>query len=525
MATLLNLTQDEHDELDNWLTAFLATLAAKEIELTFRSYKTIDSAAQLALREAAAKIGVLGGLATAYVNHLKVHDTTEGMSPLFVNAKSLLTSGVLVGASALGTFMVGAGIAAAVVPGGQLFAPALWIGGGLTLMFLSSMPRIQELLHNLVDQLAEYAIAEFGPIAQDLLLQAEYIWGTEDGNVLIATNPDIIQHLHGIDGENTLIGSAGRNFFYGGPQGDTIITGGGDNVVFGDLMPNFSQLHLMRGGNNVITTGDGDNQIFAYSGNNTITLGDGDNVVYSGLGSDHIHVGAGNNIIDAEAIWVEQVHHPAGASGDKNIVDYSALNRSLVVLASVNEPVTGRRSFTVDKIDPDGEAGTTTDYLQGIQEIRFAPHPNTVMLSGALGRTTAMAFLSDVGPQGTIHTLDLSAVTGNSFAGTGVTVEGGDAFSVGSLSFVGFSRIIGSAYRDDIDLSDTTRNLIIDSGTGGADIATGSGNDIIRMQGEGDVDAGGGSLLSASDGTEFWFIGMTGIDKSSLLFMNYDQVV
>jgi Ca2+-binding RTX toxin-like protein len=103
-----------------------------------------------------------------------------------------------------------------------------------------------------------------------------------------------------------------------------------------------------------------------------------------------------------------------------------------------------------------------------------------------------MAFLSDVGPQGTIHTLDLSAVTGNSFAGTGVTVEGGDAFSVGSLSFVGFSRIIGSAFKDTIDLSGATKNLIIDSGTGGADIATGSGNDIIRMQGEGDVDAGGG---------------------------------
>jgi hypothetical protein len=60
------------------------------------------------------------------------------------------------------------------------------------------------------------------------------------------------------------------------------------------------------------------------------------------------------------------------------------------------------------------------------------------------------------------------------------------------MKFVGCSRIIGSAYRDDIDLSETTRNLVIDSGTGGAEITTGSGNDIIRMQGEGEVDAGGG---------------------------------
>jgi Ca2+-binding RTX toxin-like protein len=38
-------------------------------------------------------------------------------------------------------------------------------------------------------------------------------------------------------------------------------------------------------------------------------------------------------------------------------------------------------------------------------------------------------------------------------------------------------------------------------------------------------DYGSGSLLSASDGTEFWFIGMTGIDETSLVFADYDQVV
>lgn len=215
--------------------------------------------------------------------------------------------------------------------------------------------------------------------------------------------------------------------------------------------------------------------------------------MYSGLGSDHIHVGAGNNIIDAEAIWVGQVHHhTAGSLDDRNIIDYSALNRSLVVKASVNEPVTGRRSFTVDKIDPDGAEATTTDFLQGVQEIRFAPNPNTVMLEGAFGRTTAMSFLSDVGPNGTIHTLDFSNVIGNSFTGAGVTVQGGDSFAVRNLQFEGFTRLIGSDYKYNIDLSGATKNLIIDSGTGGADIKTGSGNDIIRFEGEGEVDAGEG---------------------------------
>jgi Ca2+-binding RTX toxin-like protein len=375
MATY-SLTQQDHENLEAWLKSFNSAIDDEIFTLEALAQRPASVDMVAALNEAIQKLSRINVFVAGYITHVRINGSNEGYTQEFITLKTSLSTGI---AAAL---TIGGGLAIAASPGFGPYAPFVALAGFTAVWFAGEAG---EAVEDLLDLLAEYAIAEFGPIAQDLLLQAEYIWGTEDGNVLIAMNPDIIQHLHGIDGENTLIGSAGRNFFYGGPQGDTIITGGGDNVVFGDLMPNFSQLHLMRGGNNVITTGDGDNQIFTYSGNNTITLGDGDNVVYSGLGSDHIHVGGGNNIIDAEAIWVGQVHHTAGASRDTNIVDYSALNRSLVVLASVNEPVTGRRSFTVDKIDPDGEAGTTSDYLQGIQEIRFAFHPSTMMLSGVLG--------------------------------------------------------------------------------------------------------------------------------------------
>jgi Ca2+-binding RTX toxin-like protein len=281
------------------------------------------------------------------------------MSAEFVALKSSFaavgTTMAVIGGGALIGLSLGAGV---------LALPVAMVGFG----FVYFSQQVGAAVAEFTDWLADHAIAEFGSWAEDLILQSEFIWGTEDDNTLIAMNPNIVQHLHGVDGENTLIGSDGRNFFYGGPQKDIIQTGEGDNVVFGDPVPNLSQLHFMRGGDNEITTGDGDNQIFTYKGNSTIRLGDGDNVVYSGLGSDHIHVGAGNNIIDAETIWVGQVHHhAAGAIDDRNIIDYSALNRSLVVKASVNEPVTGCRSFTVDKIDPDGgghPAGMGEDVLR-----------------------------------------------------------------------------------------------------------------------------------------------------------------
>jgi Ca2+-binding RTX toxin-like protein len=224
MATTLNLTHDDHFELENWLSTFIQAMTLKEVELLYRAEATISMTANIALKGSAANIGVLGALATAYVNHVRINDTTEGMSPLFVNAKSTLSSGILIFLSATSTAAIGAGFIAAATPGAQPLAAPLWLAGGLLGLFAASLPRVQELLDGFVDYLAEYAIAEFGPIAQDLLLQSEFIWGTEDDNTLIAMNPHIVQHLHGVDGENTLIGSDGRNFFYGGPQKDIIQT-------------------------------------------------------------------------------------------------------------------------------------------------------------------------------------------------------------------------------------------------------------------------------------------------------------
>jgi hypothetical protein len=38
------------------------------------------------------------------------------------------------------------------------------------------------------------------------------------------------------------------------------------------------------------------------------------------------------------------------------------------------------------------------------------------------------------------------------------------------------------------------------------------------------ADHGSGSALVAADGTEFWLIGMTGVNRTDLSFVNYDQI-
>ena len=501
MANSLNITPEEDQELSDWLDQFNLAMNLKVADLTQRAQNAPIESTKQAMLNSINNINLLSALATSYITYVRVNDTTEGASQLFINTKSSLSAGSAIVVGAASGALITYGVIAVSTAASPL-APALLIAAGLAVAFSYSYFKVQQIIEDFTDQLGQYAIAEFGPVAQDLIQESENIWGTNENDTLIATNDAIIQHIHGVGGENILIGSNGRNFIYGGPNKDEIITGEGDNVVFADPVPTFSQLIRAVGGDNEITTGGGNNKIYAYNGNNTITLGNGDNEVFSGRGSDTIIAGYGNNIIDAggayagaEALFstgqIMNALHP----DDWNTVDYSALNRSLVVRATLNESLSSRRDFTVDKIDPTGSADTTTDLLTSIHRIIFSEDPGTVMLDGPVGRTTDARFLADPGPDGTIHTVDFSNATGNSLTGAGVTVlntAGGEGFLIGDLYFEGFTRIIGSAYRDTISMSVMTENLIIDSGEGGADIGSGSGNDIIRFDGEGMIDAGDG---------------------------------
>ncbi|OYV65314.1 MAG: hypothetical protein B7X07_03495, partial [Actinobacteria bacterium 21-64-8] len=68
---------------------------------------------------------------------------------------------------------------------------------------------------------------------------------------------------------------------------------GNDQVQLGDG----SNTVTVGSGNDNIQAGDGNNVIVAGSGNDNIQVGDGDNLIVGGTGRDIIHAGNGNNIL------------------------------------------------------------------------------------------------------------------------------------------------------------------------------------------------------------------------------------
>jgi len=89
--------------------------------------------------------------------------------------------------------------------------------------------------------------------------------------------------IRGTDGDDTLIGTPGRDVIHGG-AGDDVIEGlGGDDVICGGA------------GDDRIDAGDGDDEVHGGSGNDRIFGGAGDDLLKGGPGSDRIFGGAGDD--------------------------------------------------------------------------------------------------------------------------------------------------------------------------------------------------------------------------------------
>ncbi len=92
----------------------------------------------------------------------------------------------------------------------------------------------------------------------------------------------------GLD-DDLLIGGSGSDLIIGGLGSDTIHASGGKNVVFGDLG---EAIYDANGTLLQITTTTSD-----LGGNDVITTGDGNNIVLGGSGADQITTGAGRDVI------------------------------------------------------------------------------------------------------------------------------------------------------------------------------------------------------------------------------------
>jgi len=120
----------------------------------------------------------------------------------------------------------------------------------------------------------------------------------------ISTGPiesDIAMTVHGLGGNDTLVGGRFADALFGG-DGDDVIAGGlGDDTLRGD------------GGNDAIGGNGGNDRIFGHGEDDDLSGGSGADRINGGAGADTFNGGAGNDRLFARDTLAEGVN---GGDGD-----------------------------------------------------------------------------------------------------------------------------------------------------------------------------------------------------------------
>jgi len=272
------------------------------------------------------------------------------------------------------------------------------------------------------------------------------------------------------------------------------------DIAFSDVIiegsPGNDELFGAIDENNHIIGGAGDDILHAVGGENILDGGAGDDALHSGTGTDTFVFRAGDGINNVIGFDLAQDRIALDGVARADISFYEYWNGAQIYLADGTdfffEDLTGVTMDDFSFIDMDGNPIDASEPL--------------TVLQGTTGDDTLVG----------------SATRNN--------------------------HIIGDAGDDFLDGVDGDN--ILDGGTGSDFMASGAGADtfVFRLGDGQDViedfdlmqddialdgldeedltltDHGSGSALVAADGTEFWFIGLTGANRTDLSFVNYDQI-
>jgi len=159
-------------------------------------------------------------------------------------------------------------------------------------------------------------------------------------------------------GDDLIYGAAGADEIGGGTGDDTLSSGGGNDTLYGGGGDGAD-----TGINDVITSGDGDDFIYASGGNDNVDGGSGNDVIFSGggndtvlggAGADDIFSGGGNDTVDGgsgnDTLW--------GGGGDDSFTGGSG-NDTFVFGAGQGDDTVTDFSVTDDELRL---LTTTTDF-------------------------------------------------------------------------------------------------------------------------------------------------------------------
>lgn len=137
--------------------------------------------------------------------------------------------------------------------------------------------------------------------------------GTELQKMLGSTTDDFVHGdkdtanlIHGLGGDDVILGGMMRDHIFGGDGNDYVHGGGGDDVLFGNEGNDY-----LRGGsgNDIVKGGDGNDRVCGNEGNDTLVGGEGHDFLYGGSGTDIMYGGEGNDVFFLKQISAFDAGH------------------------------------------------------------------------------------------------------------------------------------------------------------------------------------------------------------------------
>ena len=285
--------------------------------------------------------------------------------------------------------------------------------------------------------------------------------------------------LYGDAGADLLDGGDGADQIFGGRDADTVLGGAGDDQINGgagnDVIDAGDGLNRAHGddGDDAVSAGLGNDLLYGDAGNDVLTDLAGNNQLFGGVGDDVLTAGAGNDVL-------------AGGSGNDRL-DAGNGSNQLNGDAGNDVLISGSGNDTVDGgVDDDSVAsGAGNDVVVGGDgNDTLDAGTGTDRVDGGLG--------NDVLSVGAMRSvLQDSERNDHLFGGAGFDVISAD-FSNQTAAISVFAGI--------------TQSLVFADGTEARDfenvhdLFTGSGNDVLRLDGA--ADDGFGNLLKTGAGQD-----------------------
>jgi probable HAF family extracellular repeat protein len=210
------------------------------------------------------------------------------------------------------------------------------------------------------------------------------------GNDVITALSDRNQTVYASEGTNIVTTGKGNDRIYAGSGSDFINAGDGNNTIFAAEGNN----HILTGkGNDLIYTGSGNDTIYSGAGDDTVFAAEGNNVINAGTGNDIVYSGSGNDRFILE-----------GGTGSVTIIGFNAQ----VDRIRLGESLVGKL-LTFQQTENDTRVYAGRDLLATLKYVQSAS--NEIVDLGPLSKYTA----TDLGSLSTNSNGSVNAASINDF--------------------------------------------------------------------------------------------------------------